>query len=242
MSKGRIAVTLTLAAIVGIGGWQGLEALNDAHAASPTDAAAAPSPTPAATSSPDASGVVTIDVPSESDVERGATPMAQRVAVLALLNKRNGKSQDLTLRPGQAVRIGDAVIRLRACEETAPWEQDHYTGAFVQLDVHQFDKSWQRVFSGWLFKERPELNVVQNPIYDVWTKSCKMSRPDTGPDTVAAASVQRSVSSAKKSAPSSSSAAAAATPDADAPATAVPDAAVAPTAKPSPSATPNAAR
>lgn len=230
-----IAGGAVLAAIIGIGGWQGLEALNDAHAASPP-AATPTTPAPSANDTPDAAGVVTIDMPSESDVEQGATPMAQRIAVIGLLNKRNGKSQDLTLRPGQAVRIGDAVIRLRACEETAPWEQEHYTGAFVQLDVHQFDKSWQRVFSGWLFKERPELNVVQNPIYDVWTKSCKMSRPDTGPDTVAASSVQRSFSSAKKSAPAASSGAAPAAGSPAAPADA------SPAATPPPSATPSAVR
>src|SRR3546814_2905238 len=66
--------------------------------------------------------------------EAGATPMAQRVAVLGLLNKRNGESRDITLKPGQAVRVGDVIVRLRACEETASWEQAHYTGAFVQLD------------------------------------------------------------------------------------------------------------
>src|SRR3546814_9680454 len=93
--------------------------------------------------------------------------MAQRVAVLGLLNKRNGESRDITLKPGQAVRVGDVIVRLRACEETASWEQAHYTGAFVQLDVRQLDQSWRRVFSGWLFKDRPGLNVVQHPIYDV---------------------------------------------------------------------------
>src|SRR3546814_7691524 len=54
------------------------------------------------------------------------------------------------------------IVRLRACEETASWEQAHYTGAFVQLDVRQLDQSWRRVFSGWLFKERPGLNVVRS--------------------------------------------------------------------------------
>src|SRR3546814_16649212 len=52
------------------------------------------------------------------------------------------------------------------------------------LDVLGNDKKWRRVFSGWLFEERPERNVVQHEIYDVWVKSCKMSWPDNGPDTV----------------------------------------------------------
>lgn len=113
----------------------------------------------------------------------GTTPMAERVAVLGLLNKRNGESRELTLRPGQAIRIGDVVVRLRACDRTAPWEQEQLTGAFVQLVVRGPDRAWRRAFSGWLFKERPGLNVVPHPVYDVWTKSCAMSFPASGADT-----------------------------------------------------------
>ncbi len=107
----------------------------------------------------------------------GTTPMNQRVAVLGFLNKRNGISRDLTLRPGQAVRIKDVIVRLRACETTPPWEFDQLTGAFVQVDVQQPGGNWRRVFSGWLYKESPSLNVVEHPVYDVWPKSCVMSFP-----------------------------------------------------------------
>ncbi|OQW80239.1 MAG: hypothetical protein BVN32_01665 [Proteobacteria bacterium ST_bin14] len=145
-----------------------------------------------------ASDVVTVNVAPDLDQTRGATPMAQRVAVLGLLNKRNGVSRDLTLKPGQAVRVGDVIVRLRACEHTAPWEQEEFTGSFVQVDVQQPDKAWRRYFSGWLYKERPALNVVQHPVYDVWTKSCAMSFPGGG-EAVAGAGGDNSRSSAKKS-------------------------------------------
>jgi hypothetical protein len=39
---------------------------------------------------------------------------------------------------------------------------------------------FQRVFSGWLYKETPSLNVVEHPIYDVWPKSCEMTHPGGG--------------------------------------------------------------
>jgi hypothetical protein len=52
----------------------------------------------------------------ETSVEPGVTPMADRVAVIGLLNKRNGIVRDLTMRPGQAVRVKDAIVRLLACE------------------------------------------------------------------------------------------------------------------------------
>ena len=72
------------------------------------------------------------------------TPMAKRVAVLGLLNKRNGIARDVTMRPGDTQRIGDVVLRLRACDKTAPWEPQLLTGAFVQTDVRGPDGRWRR--------------------------------------------------------------------------------------------------
>ncbi len=133
--------------------------------------------------------------------------MAERVAVIGILNKRNGLTRDLQMKPGQALRWGSAVVRLRACEQTAPWENVAETGAFVQVDIRETrDNKWHRQFSGWLFKNRPERNVVQHPIYDVWVKSCTMSWPETGDATVrmerraSGTSSSASPSSEKKSA------------------------------------------
>jgi hypothetical protein len=143
----------------------------------------------------------TVDIPQTVTSEApGTTPMAQRVAVLGLLNKRDGAERDLTLKPGQAVRVGDVIVRLRACETTAPWEIQQLTGAFVQLDVADPKGVFHRVFSGWLYKETPSLNVVQHPIYDVWPKSCAMTHPDAGPSTVRAGSAASNRSSAPNSA------------------------------------------
>ena len=128
----------------------------------------------------------------------GVTPMAQRVAVLGILNKRNGIVQNVTLRPGQSVRWKDVIVRLRACETTAPWEEEKLTGAFVQVDVQKPDKSWNRIFSGWLYKESPSLNVVEHPVYDVWPKSCEMTYP-AGPAAPAAPASSSNLSSARKS-------------------------------------------
>lgn len=132
-------------------------------------------------------------------VDAGQTPMAQRVAVLGVLNKRNGISRDISLRPGQAIRVGDVVVRLRACERTAPWEADQLTGAFVQLDVRGANQGWRRAFSGWLFKERPALNVVIHPIYDVWPKSCTVTFPGTAPSPAPSASSARKSPAAEPS-------------------------------------------
>lgn len=108
------------------------------------------------------------------------TPMKDRTAIIGLLNKRNNIAQDLTMKVGETRRIGDVVVALKACERTAPWEMPRETGAFVQVFVQQGGaepQGFAKVFSGWLFKESPSLNVVEHPIYDVWVKDCTMRFP-----------------------------------------------------------------
>ena len=121
-------------------------------------------------------------LPDLSDIEAIGTPMEERVATLGIINKRNNISQDIELTPGETRRVDDVVVRLSACERTAPWESPAETGAFVQVFVNaerdpEADPQFQRVFSGWLFKNSPSLNVVEHPIYDVWVKDCAMTFP-----------------------------------------------------------------
>lgn len=206
-----------MALLAGIAAWQGAGALQADNAAAPVSTQAPPEPGPTAAETDAGTGADTAEVsevgaapaatrrPAES-IPRGTTPMNQRVAVIGLLNKRNGLWRDLTLKPGQAVRVGDVVVRLRACETTAPWEQQKLTGAFVQFDVVGSDSKWRRVFSGWLYKESPSLNVVEHPIYDVWPKSCAMTHPAIGPGTTTPSTGSdggaKSSSSAPNAAPS----------------------------------------
>ncbi len=160
----------------------------------------------------------TVDIPQTvTRLPAGTTPMAQRVAVLGLLNKRNGLSRDLTLRPGQAIRVGDVIVRLRACETSAPWEVQRLTGAFVQVDVRNPRGQFQRVFSGWLYKETPSLNVVEHPIYDVWPKSCAMTHPEGGEPAPSARPASRRSSASNSTAPAAGEAPAAPAGDSAAP-------------------------
>jgi hypothetical protein len=110
------------------------------------------------------------------------TPMKDRVATIGLLNKRNNISQDLKMKPGESRRVGNVVVKVEACEKTAPWEYDPEEGAFVQVYVQERPNvdsplAWHKIFSGWLFKNAPSVNVVEHPVYDVWVKACAMSFP-----------------------------------------------------------------
>jgi hypothetical protein len=186
-----VALGGIVAAGTGVVAWRAISQETAPVETVQSDEQTAPSSPLAATGDESAEGNNAASAPTppvekipEKPLTTVGTPMGERVAVLGLLNKRNGESRDLTLRPGQAIRIGDVVVRLRACDTTAPWEDQKLTGAFVQTDIRNRDGSWRRVFSGWLFKESPSLNAVEDPVYDVWPKSCTMVHPDIGPDTV----------------------------------------------------------
>ncbi len=136
----------------------------------------------------------------ESDL---GTPVKDRVATLGFLNKRNNITQVVQLKSGESRRIGNAIIKLATCERTAPWEDPAETGAFVQLFVEerattQEKLAWHKVFSGWLFKNAPALNVVEHPVYDVWVKDCAMKFPGEEDSPAAAASTSSAAKPAGK--------------------------------------------
>lgn len=188
MKRALAACALALAA--GAAAWQGVGALQNqaTPAADPAPPIVQPTTEAASEDGEAAPDAPRASAPRAPATIRVATPMNQRVAVIGVLNKRNGIARDVTLRPGQAIRVGDVIVRLRACDMTAPWEPQKLTGAFIQTDVRGRDDKWRRVFSGWLYKESPSLNVVEHPVYDVWPKSCAMKHPEIGPDTTAAGS------------------------------------------------------
>jgi hypothetical protein len=140
-----------------------------------------------------------------------ATPVKDRVATIGLLNKRNNEVQDVVLKSGEARRIGNVVVKLATCEKSLPWERPPEVGAFVQLFVEERASihdslAWRKVFSGWLFKNAPSLNVVEHPVYDVWVKDCAMKFPgeEENPEDAAAfakASKAQSSDSAPDTAP-----------------------------------------
>lgn len=127
------------------------------------------------------------------------TPLAERIATIAALDKRSGEVVTGNVRPGGALTFGPLTIRLAACETTAPWEAIPETGAFVQIDeARSRARTGGRVFSGWLFAGSPGLSAFEHPDYDVWVRACAMRFPETGPDTIAASSPPAR-SNAKKS-------------------------------------------
>ncbi|MDE2562151.1 MAG: DUF2155 domain-containing protein [Sphingomonadales bacterium] len=202
----RTAALFACGGLLALGGCKG----KPAEPAPPAEATAA-APVPAAS----AAG-------GQADEDYG-TPVKDRVATLGLLNKRNNLTQDIQLKSGEAKRIGNVIVKLGTCERTKPWEDPPETGAFVQVFVEERatikDRlAWHKVFSGWLFKNSPSLNVVEHPVYDVWVKDCSMKFPgeDAQPPAAASASNAAKPSGSASAAPAPTAAQAAASGEATA--------------------------
>jgi hypothetical protein len=141
-----------------------------------------PAPEAQDTSIPDAIAGMQAGPAQAAKGQQVGTPNKDRVVTLGVLNKRNNLSQDLVMKPGEAKRIGNLVVKVATCEKSLPWERPQEEGAFVQVFVEERATAneklaWHKVFSGWLFKNSPALNVVQHPVYDVWVKNCAMNFP-----------------------------------------------------------------
>lgn len=145
------------------------------------------------------------------------TPVKDRVATIGLLNKRNTLTQDIVLKSGEARRVGNVIIRLATCERTPPWENPPEVGAFVQVFIEERAKAsdpltWHKVFSGWMFRNSPSLNVVEHPIYDVWVKDCAMKFPGEEEDPAAAASASSAAKASGRASTAAPAASASAAP------------------------------
>ena len=112
MNWRRVVGVVAALAGAGAAGWAGYNWYQGQQAKAPVAVASAPAT--ALDEADVAGGVETVDVSGDpSNPQAGTTPMKDRVAVLGLLNKRNGQARDLTLKPGQAARVGNAIVRLR---------------------------------------------------------------------------------------------------------------------------------
>lgn len=187
-----------------------------------------PAPEVQDTSVPDAIAGMQAGPAQAAKGQQIGTPNKDRVVTLGVLNKRNNLTQDLVMKPGEARRIGNLVVKVATCEKSLPWEQPQEEGAFVQAFVEERRSAaeklgWRKIFSGWLFRNSPALNVVEHPVYDVWVKSCAMSFP--GEEALPASGKPSGKSAAKASGNAST---APATPAPAASASAPPSSAAAP--------------
>lgn len=173
----------------------------------------------ASTAAPKAAPKAGPQVAAPTSPPKGTDP----VAVIGVLDKRQGSTAQFTLKPGERFQFGRLSGILRTCDRTQPYERQQ-SAAFLQV-VDQPPTLRGRpapkpvvAFSGWLFAESPSLNPFVHPVYDVWLKSCTMHFPD-GPSAPRAATRARPSRSARSPAAAPAATPSPATPTPAAPAT-----------------------
>ncbi|WP_022706779.1 MULTISPECIES: DUF2155 domain-containing protein [Paracoccus] len=90
-------------------------------------------------------------------------------ALLRGLDKVSGRTTDLRLSVGEAVRYGRLEVRLGECRYPAA---DPSSDAYAQLIVTDLRQN-ATVFSGWMIASSPALSALDDARYDVWVISCQ---------------------------------------------------------------------
>ena len=111
------------------------------------------------------------------------TPLAERVATLVVLDKFTSTTHVFEVNPGSVVSYGRLRIAVRSCEAAPPWDRPE-SAAFLQVDEQGRQGGLKRVYSGWMFARAASLHPFEHAAYNVSLRSCKMSFPDKGEDTV----------------------------------------------------------
>lgn len=92
-------------------------------------------------------------------------------AVLRVLDKVSGQSENYELATGGQMRLGPLTVLLRSCR----YPNGNLSGdAFAYLDVFESDTA-ETLFSGWMIASAPALNAMEHSRYDVWVLRCKTS-------------------------------------------------------------------
>ena len=89
-------------------------------------------------------------------------------AVILIMNKAAGKTQRASVRVGQAFQHDGLTIRVRSCKQSDPFDAENYFGFF-----EIYTKTDGRIFSGWMNRNEPGQNPLQDDTYDVWLERCE---------------------------------------------------------------------
>nr|WP_318272644.1 DUF2155 domain-containing protein [Paracoccus saliphilus] len=90
-------------------------------------------------------------------------------ALLRGLDKVSGRTTDLPLQVGEAIRYGRLELRLGECRFPAA---DQSSDAFAQLTITDLRQN-ATIFSGWMIASAPALSALDDARYDVWVMACQ---------------------------------------------------------------------
>ena len=124
--------------------------------------------------------------PAEADKIKHPT------AVFEGLDKITGRIISFEAAIDETVQFGSLQITPRVCYTRPPTEAPR-TDVFVEVDEVTEKKTYDRIFTGWMFAASPGLHGIEHPVYDIWLTDCKggtqiiheapevADAPDSGP-------------------------------------------------------------
>ncbi|MBR4507701.1 MAG: DUF2155 domain-containing protein [Alphaproteobacteria bacterium] len=87
-------------------------------------------------------------------------------AVLRVLNKAAGKVHVVRVPVGHSVEFEKLNIVARKCMQSDPFDAENYF-AFIEINEQK------QIFGGWMNRNEPGKNPLQNPDWDVWLVNCE---------------------------------------------------------------------
>lgn len=89
-------------------------------------------------------------------------------AVVRVMNKAAGKTKTVSIKVGSTVQYDGLNLVIRNCKQSDPFDAENFF-AFVEI----YTKADKRIFSGWMNRNEPGQNPLQDDTYDVWLEKCE---------------------------------------------------------------------
>ena len=88
-------------------------------------------------------------------------------AVITILDKTAGKNHTFSIPVGVDTKYEKLNFLVRTCKQNDPFQAEN---AFMFVEISQNNNL---IFSGWMNKNEPGENPLQNADYDVWLVRCE---------------------------------------------------------------------
>lgn len=92
----------------------------------------------------------------------------KNTAIVRIMNKAAGKTQVTRLAVGKSFSYDGLIINVRNCKQSDPFDAENF---FAFLEI--YTKADNRIFSGWMNRNEPGQNPLQDDTYDVWLEKCE---------------------------------------------------------------------
>lgn len=92
----------------------------------------------------------------------------RKTAIVNVMSKAAGKVHSVNLPIGQEVKFEKLKLIARTCKQTDPFDAENF---FIFVQISKSDDS--QIFSGWMNRNEPGDNPLQDPDYDVWLVGCE---------------------------------------------------------------------